>query len=368
MADITQAVEQQAIADSILDDSNIVGSWKAEALAEEPIPTQEEAAEPDVAEQFITAEAERRNEQKLANLSTDRERPEREQSQPEHEAQPEAQPQEPTPEQVRETVQALDNFNEQHQLSDDLRTKEFCLGLAELGQPISSTDQAELGKGLDRLALSALQTAEATPGEFPSVSRAAAAELCFSVLPALGVDPRGPNVNQEYVANVLHGAAVNFHRTAQAVGTDDVRRLNDPAMVQWTFWHLAKGFGTELEWPLSPQNRSIAMALADRFGDYLLSYRGKVAQNYHSQEQPASRRGNSGQRQTTGSRYRTNQDLFTNETEERLANEQTGRRRGGNEFSPKARAKRSQFQTNNDPGSPFNDESMEIYRQQSGRL
>lgn len=354
MSDITQAVQQDEIANSILD-APIVGSWKDATLSEQPVEQpQPQSVEP--------------GGDLLADLETDRqdsrELSREESSERTHETQPDAQPQQeqiadPSPSQVRETVENLDAFNEQHQLADDLRTREFSLALAELGQPLNSINQGELGKALDRLSLSALQMAEGQPGQFPSIPPSMAAELCFTVLPAIGVDPRDPSVDREYVANTLHGAAINIHRTAQEQGTDDVRRLNDPQMAQFAFFHLAKGFGMQLEWPLSDAARGIALKLADGFAKYVLSYRQKVAQNFHPEQetQPRNRSGRKQGGTPRIQRFRTNNDIFDNETLERAELERVPRA-DARDFSPKAKRSTSRFETNSDI---FSDDVMQEY-------
>jgi hypothetical protein len=360
VSDISEAVVQDQIAESILS-APIVGDHRLGALAESG-----EAAEQAQPEQPT-------NNERLADLSTDRERPEdlvensvrltreeaseiTQQRQPENNAQQQAIPQEATPQQVRETVEGLDKFISQHDLSDDLRTKEFSLALAELGQPLETINQGELGKGLDRLVLSGLLTAETQPGlDFPEISRAAAAELCFSVLPALGVDPRDPNINQQYFAGILHAASVNFHRTAAQLGTDDVRRLNDPQVIDRVFWALCDSCGHKVEWPLSPQTHEVAMRLADAFGKLHLSYRARVTQNYHpqqSEQKPARRSGSRSQG------FRTNRDIFDNPTLERLDLEKATYKRN-EDFAPKQRAQQVPWTSNRDL---YDSETMEQFR------
>ena len=248
--------------------------------------------------------------------------------------------QDSTPEQVRETVRSLDAFNEQHHLADESRTEGFCLALARLGQPLETIDQTELGKGLDRLALNTLKVAEAT-NDFPSVPPTMATEFCFTILPALQIDPRDPNINHEYVANMLHGASVNFYRTAQAQRSDDVARLNHPGQVAWTYWHLMKAFGRTPVWQLpadrrmepawSPEERKIAIGLADAYGRFLLSYRTKVtqaAQHYQPQSparqasrRPGAQRGARAAMRLIAPKHalpemQTNNDLYDRQTRE----------------------------------------------------
>jgi hypothetical protein len=300
MSDITEAVTQQQIADSILDDSNILGSWKGASLAETP------------------AEAPKSEADKLADLATDRTEGQRTEGQPEqfteHQtrelARKVAQPneyfekpnqQEPaqaaqqpaTPEQVQQGIEQLDAFVQQHELNDPASAKNFASDLCQaFGSDLyqSGVNIESFGSTMAKVAVSALQTYELTggdPSRLTPVSPAAAKAFTYDFLRAFGEDPRGVTVNEQLLANTVLYGALNFIDTYQRFGgrVTNLDQLNDPAAAEMFLGSFLKSFGIE-----SPVDRAVALKLADAGGKYLLSIISKLGQIQPQQMRASSRR------------------------------------------------------------------------------
>jgi hypothetical protein len=152
----------------------------------------------------------------------------------------------------------------------------------------------------------------------------------------------------------VFGGALNIIDTYLRSGTSDVTRLNDPRVAEFYVNSFMAAFGQ------GPVDRATALKISDAFGKYIVSSLGKYQQIQAQAPARQSSRRASGQRQS-GRRWQSNADIFEG-ADEMLANEQTGKRRGGSEFAPKQKAGRSQFRTNSDL---FDSDTLAAY---NGRL
>lgn len=369
MADITQALEQAEIADSILSDDNIIGSWKSDALAETPA----------AREQETSAESG----EKLADLSTDRN--DGEQLSPEEAyiqlaaqvrangpapEQQASQPVELTATQVRESMQSREAFIQEHQLNDPLSAKEFALGMTEaFGGGAMNVNIEQLGLTSALVTDSAALVHEKIGPQFeqfaasvfqgnsgPMVPAATVNEFFGRFIRSCNQDPRvwEGRVDKQLLADTVFFCDANIIDGAKKnPGISDPSQLNDPRVSQWAYGRLLAAFGYDPEQMRQADPEQFltnALTLADARARYVLSFIGK-----HEQNRP---RVSARPKQNSGSPFRTNQDIFTNDVMERRALE-TATRKSDGDFSPKGKAPHSPFQTNQDI---FDDETMSAFR------
>lgn len=361
MSDITEAPIQEAIADSILSDDNIVGSWKDGALSEKP------AAEP------------QENAERLADLATDRrEEPmspedaqrfaesiakpgervgregERQESEPAL-----AQTQAPTQQSVQEWIQSTESLIRENSLNDPQAAREFANGLCEtFGTDLyaSGANVEALGMVAARTAISALNVYEAykdNPASLGPIPAESAQAFTHEFLRAWGVDPRAVQVNPQMLAETVLRGALNLIDTHQRFGGKiaHLDQLNSPEAAESFLANFLAAFGIE-----SRPDRATALKFADANAKFLLSFMTKVGQ---LQPQGRTRGARSSQRRARGE-WRTNSDLFDG-AQDMLDQEATGKR-GREGFEPRQRASRSPFQTNRDI---FDEETLSAF---NGRL
>jgi hypothetical protein len=294
MADITQAIEQDQIAESLLGD---------------PQPTeyeQEESGEQGGQEQVddwqqITDEL--------------RGETQRIQGQPAEQQEQESEPAELTPQAIEEGTQQLGQMVEQLGLND---SAEATLLATSLG--VEPARAAPLGAVMAKTALSALSIWEYCGGDISKagpIPRESAVAFAREFLPCIGIDPRMSQANPEQLATVVMQGALSFIQAVSAHGVNaGLDRLNSPEASEWFANSLLRCFGQ------SGCDRQAALQLADASGRYLLSVFKKL-EAQRSQEQPrqgrqsqARRSGGARQRSSGRSAFRTNSDIFDSEAME----------------------------------------------------
>jgi hypothetical protein len=369
MSDISQAVEQQEIADSILD-APLVASFPHTGNA----PAQQEAPEPETqqdgtdADAFVEQEAARK-----AGAEFPGEKPEREQ--PEAQPQPQEQAQEQTPEQARESIQSQETFLRENKLIDATDTKELVFGMAEsLGGSVSSFNVEELGSTSALVALSAARVEEALGQNFnqlaaqvfqgqsgPLVPAAMADEFTNRFLRSCNQEPRlwEGRIDKQLLADtVFFGDANIIHTLRSHPGVTNVSEINSSTdACLWAYGNFLRAFGQNVEevYAANPQQfLGNAIRLADARASYLLPFVGKLGQIQPTQQRQVGQRG--------ASRFKTNADLFDEDTLERLSLEKVGRRSG--KTAGVRTPKKHTFTSNQD----IFDEGAAEYEQVNGRL
>src|ERR1700687_2357200 len=379
MSDITDSVFQQQVADSLLEDSNIIAvlphqgnlhpqdtgsdaergdtvfdnpddyfsdvlydqQHNAAVLGDEGLRQKlvkegrqvEEQAEEISEEERLTSSPEERGVQRLEQLEAQRAQAGGEQANQPQEQEQTEQAQAPAAESVQQGIAALEATVEQHQLDDPQTAKtfseEFC---SALGTDIyrAGIDVQALGSTVAKTALSALQVYEAAQGNIeslPPITGESARAFSYDLLKGLGIDPRTVDVDQQLLSQTVLGGVLNFYDTFQKYGgsVTDLAKLNDPQAAEMFLGNFMRALGSD-----QPVSRQTAIKVADALGNYLLGFIGKI--NTANQRQEEARQGQ-GSRSNSG--------------------------RGRGQRVPKrfqegvkgARAPR--FQTNSGPGEPF---------------
>jgi hypothetical protein len=350
MSDITQAVEQDAIAESLLSDDNIVARLGGGLVHEGERPPAEEA-EPDGSEAYLTD-----NEREIADtLVPDQEQEEQQAIDPRDEAgrrameefehdrllddiqrhtaerEAERQAEMQSPAKIQEGMQRLDADVEQHGLNDPVAAKafadDFCGAFGS--DPVTAgADVQALGKVMAKTALSGLKLYHETGGDAskaPFLPAESAKAFTREFLAAWGVDARtAEHVNERALAGTVLAGVMNFIDSYQRFGgrITDVSQLNEPAMAEQWANSLLTALGYQ-----GGVDRAVALKLADAGGKYVLSMISKLQQMQPQQRgQGRQSRGNSA-RQTARraargpSRFQTNQDIFDEDTMDRWQRE-----------------------------------------------
>jgi hypothetical protein len=307
--------------------------WQAEREREQ----REEAAEdwksrmlsPEEARQLAEQQAHGRPEQQQAHG-----RPEQQQATQES----------TTPEQVRQQLQGLDFIIEKNQVNDPTANKEFALSMIEVfGGDASQYDSEKLGSMLNKQTLSAALFYDSVGGQlqqFPRVSTVVAREYAYDFLRACNQDPRmlEGKYDQQGLANLAFAVEWScIDAVAKNPGITDPRQLNRPENCEWGYGTFLKLFGIDADAAkqANPQQfRESALKFGDAKMRHTLSILGRIR----------AQAGQTQQRQPTrGSRRGI-----------RAPRVPGGRVRG--------------MQTNQDKSSPFNQETIDYYKQQHGRL
>jgi hypothetical protein len=363
MSDITEAVAQAEIADSLMD-APIVGSWQDDALA-------------DHGEEAEGRESVEQAERSTSPLS-DAELDELAQQQRETQQQPAEQEQsaaEPSAEQIQESFERLDATVEQHGLNDAGLAKEFSDNFCQafgLDSYNAGVDVQQMGNVMAKTALSAMQIYESSGGD-PSkvgpIPAAAAKQFSYEFLKSWGVDPRTTSVNESLLASTVLSGVLNFVDSYMRAGgrVQSLEQLNSPEVAEYFLGNFLKAFGVETQ-----VDRGMALKFADAAGNYLLKFMGKVGQ---IQPQAANSRGRAQasrtqatrtqSRRQASSRMRSNQDIFDDETLEAVEREHFGRTDDRETFAAKPRGARSPFTTNTDL---FDAHTMDAWYRDNGRL
>src|SRR6202171_5753190 len=280
MSDVTDSEFQQQVADSILEDSNIIATlthegqfirpedspsdaehgesvfddpadYFAEALYDQQHNAAvlgdeglrqkllkegqqvEEQPEELTEEERLTSSPEERGVQRLEQLEAQRAKTGGEQA---NQAQEQEQAQAPTAESVQQGIAALDATVQEHGLNDPASAKgfadEFC---SALGTDVyrAGVDVQMLGGTVAKTALSAMHVYEAAQGNIeslPPIPAESARAFSYDLLKGLGIDPRTVDVDQQLLSQTFLGGVLNFYDTFQKYGgqVTDLSRLNDP--------------------------------------------------------------------------------------------------------------------------------------------
>jgi hypothetical protein len=267
------------------------------------------------------------------------ERPETEVQQPRERLRSERAPQEneqreqeeqraPTPEEVQQGVELLDNTVKEYGLNEPADARTFADDFtAAFGSDIykAGVDVGALGGVMSKTALSALLVYDATGGDLSKMGEIPpqnAQAFAHDFLKGMGVDPRSMNVDASLLARTTLGGMINFINTFNNYGgkVTDLAKLNDPQQAEFYMQNFMKALGVE-----GPVNRAAAIKFADACAKQMLRVMGKVSQvngQRNEQRQPRSR-GQRGQRIPAkfregikGSRvpaFRSNSDIFSGE-------------------------------------------------------
>ncbi|HKH99712.1 MAG TPA: hypothetical protein VJ999_11440 [Candidatus Sulfotelmatobacter sp.] len=308
MADISQAVEQADIADSILD-APIVGSWADGALAEEGEGGEHDPETWTDPGQEILSEFEQQRPQQEGQEQG------RHQSQSQNETQT---PAEPTPQQVQEGVEGLSQAVEQYQLNDSSAAQQLAYDLtAPFGGDPGSVDAKALGGTMAKAVLSAAQIFDSVGGKLENlapVPREAAQQFTSDFLRSFGLDPRTAQVDPQRFSQLILGGTLSFISAAKTYGLNaTMDRLNSP--------EAAEGFAKELHQCFGDDravSREYALHLADAGGKYILGILQKLQQLQPAQH-PARRSASASPRQARGGKrssaqFQTNGDIFDDDT------------------------------------------------------
>jgi len=214
-----------------------------------------------------------------------------------------------TAEEARLGVQRLDAVIQQHELNDLVSAKEFALDLAStFGGDPGSYNVAQLGSVMSKVALSAamiFDDLQQSGGQMRPVPAESAKQFASDLIRACGGDPRTQPVDAQLLANSVFAGALNFLHTALSrPGETDVTRLNDPEAAEWLLGNFYRAFGVQQQ-----PDRQTALKFADAAGKYLLSALGKYAQ-LPAQQPRASRRSAGRAPRVARGAMRTNRDIF----------------------------------------------------------
>jgi len=266
------------------------------------------------------------------------ERPETEVQQPRERLRSERAPQEnqqqeqphtPTPEQVHQGVEQLENAVKEYGLNEPADARTFADEFtAAFGSDIykAGVDVGALGGVMAKTAYSALEVYAATGGDLSKMGEIPAQNaqaFAHDFLKGMGVDPRSVNVDASLLARTVAGGLMNFLNTYDSYGgkVTDLARLNSPENAEFYMQNFMKALGVE-----GPVNRAAAIKFADACAKQMLRVIGKVSQvngQRNEQRQPRSRGQRGGQRIPAkfreglkGSRvpaFRSNSDIFSGE-------------------------------------------------------
>ena len=315
------------VADSILSDDNIVGTYSNASLAREverPEPQEQGEEELERSEYFthgddLLNEAIREQESDVMRFG-DEAQEEREGHRPpekesfdvndavkltpeeiaEFRQQQEAQqPNEPTEQEIRAGVETLDAQVKEFGLNDPQSAREFADEFCSaFGTSVydSNTNVEVLGQVMAKATLSAAKIYDALArGQdvMREVPAAAAREFTRDFLSAWGVDLRqitGP-INEVQLANTVFGGLLNLFDTYQRHGgkVTDVSRLNDPEAAEQFLQNFLGSFGLT-----DKVDRQAAIEFADACAKRALGILGKLQAAARAQGQKPARR--SGQR------------------------------------------------------------------------
>jgi hypothetical protein len=294
--DITDAVAQDAIADSLL------GDQPTEEMGEQ-YQEQDSGAEQSDDWQQITDELRGETQRIEADSRQDAQQPS----------------EEVTAQAVQESSQQLDQFVGERGLVDPA---ESALLASALG--VDRANSAPLGNVLAKVTVSALDVLGQTGGDLskvPPISREAAVAFSNEFLRAIGADPRMSNANPEQLAHVVLAGTLSFLQAAGTYGLNaSLDQLNSGEAAEWFANALFQCFGSN-----QTADRQYALGIADAGGRYILSILRKLDGQQSQQPQrrahsSSSRSGRgqqrSGQRSGGWSRMRTNTDIFDQDAEE----------------------------------------------------
>jgi hypothetical protein len=255
------------------------------------------------------------------------------------------QPAEAMPQSIEESIQALDQTVQEYQLNDPVDAKELATDLCDaFGTSVydSGVNTEAIGSVMAKVGLSALNAFEATggdPSKLPAISPESAKAFTYDFLKSWGVDPRTVEVDAQLLSNTVFCGALNFIATYRSLGgrVTEMARLNDPQAAEQFAGQFLRAFGVE-----GPIDRASALKLADAGAKHLLKLIARVEQIQPQQPARPQRRA---------SASRSSGQQRSSSRPERAPGKGSGRS--------------TRFQTNTDL---FDDDTMNIYRREHGRL
>lgn len=331
MSRIEDAQFQNEVADSLLGDQ--------QPAAEQPEESQYAVSGADLLDEAIEDQT---NALKLGDEGFERARPARgeaeQQEQPPERLRSERAPEaeqvqqqqisDPTPEQVRATIQHLDTMSERFQLNEGSR--EFAASLEPLLGPEVYKNEAQLSNAIARYTLSArdevLQQAKATGGfdaeQIAPLSPAMVREGARAVASFFGINPQlNPLHDERRVAEFMRLGLANFANTwGQSDGKTPVSELNDGNLAVHIVQNLVYGLWGVTE----PVNRQWAINFINTITERESKLLPKIRQGLEGTNQPRSRGTQRGQRGpkwiqdglrgSKAPRFKSNSDIFSGES------------------------------------------------------
>jgi hypothetical protein len=326
LADITEALNQDAIADSLVDPAGaepMPGGWGGHVTMHEVAELTEDgydenlsSAENEVGD-FLTGE-DGRQPKDVHDSAASAEELDRVFGNPnwrEAAAKPDqatAPQPEPTLAEIQTGMQQLGEAVEQLGLNDQGAATELAYSLTQpFGADPSSVDTKLLGTTMSKVVLSAAQI-HAAGGTVGPVSSEAAKAFTSEFLGAFGIDARTAQVDSQRLANTVLASARNFIEATKTHGlTASLNRLNEGEAAEFYVNNLLQSFGIN-----QPADRAHALQIADAFGKYMLGVLGKLpqaAQRQAQQRTQAARNSRPGKK-SSKVQMRTNTDLFDADT------------------------------------------------------
>ena len=325
MSDITEALTQDAIADSLINPAGAVPlpeDWGGHKEIREVATVTEDSFDPnlsDVENEFgdsLVGNPEEGGEadpaasaEELDEVLGDQAWRSPDKAQETNEEQPQQeQPQELTPAEVHERIHQLDQAVEQLGLNDQPAAQELAYSLtAPFGADPGSIDAKILGSTMSKVVLSAAQIHDG--GNFENlapISPEAAKAFTGDFLRAFGIDARAVEVDSQRLASTMLAGTLNFLSAVKTYGVNaSLERLNTPEAAEAYVNSLLQALGQN-----QPASREHALRLADSFGKYVLSLLQKLPQPAPQQGRQARSQARSGKpsraAKRSGSQFRTN--------------------------------------------------------------
>lgn len=357
--DISQKLEQDAVMDSLLDDSNVIavlpheGAWQGETQAEEgdsqftdamqlfdevlyaqehdaaklgdfelqrKLEREQESGQeerPKLSQEQEEALSHNELERTATALESGQEEPEaREEEQP---AAAQAQPL--TAEEIRQSMAGLDAFVQENQLNAGAAAAfphELCSALGTTPEAAAIDAQGVIDFSAKSV-VAGLREIELCGGDFSQIQPmpdSLAMEVGFDACKLLGYDPRGDGVNPGGVAQVARFATLNILKTIHETGFTDPEKINSREAVQVFGNELFKHLGHKGEMPAT-----VARQFGDAWTRRVLSIVGQLRENQErAASQPKSRKASGPRvpawareavRGSKAPKFDSNQDIFS---------------------------------------------------------
>jgi hypothetical protein len=302
-SDVRNSEWQQSVADSLLGDE---AQYEEQPEVEETDPD-ELSLDEQIADSLVD-----QPEQEVEEYEEEVEQEE----ELEYQSEPEQQQVEVTTQDIQASIQQLDQTVTELGLNDAAAAMQFAQDLTvPFGGDPSVVNSQQLGQTMAKVVVSAAQIFEQTggdPSQAGAIPRDAAVAFTNDFLRSWGIDPRTSPVDSQQFASVMLAGTMNFIQAAQTYGLDaSMDRLNLPEAAESFANAFHRCFGIN-----QPASREYALALADAGGRYIISTLRKLeahqqAQRPARQSQPRQSRPG---RTSSGQRFRTNSDLFDEDT------------------------------------------------------
>jgi len=307
-SDVSNSAAQSAIADSILDGDNIIGShadpnWfeqtedsfeNDEPMGYETSPEQEQREPVDLDElgQRLADEHEHNEILNQAEASL---------HQQENQPAPEL-----TPQQIAANIQQLDEKAEQLGLKDVTSAAQLAYDLTvPFSAAPNSIDSTGLGSTMAKTLLSAVNIYKESGGNISNlgpIHPVAAERFTSDLMRSFGIDTRMAPVDSQAIAQTILGGTLAVIATVDQYGWDTpIERLNNAENAQFFADRLFQALGA------GPADRGTALHLADAFAKYVVNGLQQLRRvDAQQREQRPARR------QTTQSRRARswNEDIF----------------------------------------------------------